>query len=871
MNKDLSKYYKARDDVRSKQSIPKHIHRSSYVRKQVENRLEGADIDYLKRQIAENLYHIQGIDEAFATRYDYYMAVAYTVRERLVQRWIATEQSIYKSGSKTVYYLSAEFLIGRQLTKNLINVGLWDPMCNALKDSGLNLYEILEEEKEPGLGNGGLGRLAACFMDSLATLEFPAIGYGIRYEFGIFEQLIMNGWQVERPDRWLRLGNPWEYYRPQLAYKVSFWGHTTHSVDAAGKTRTKWEPGLVVLGTAYDTLIPGYGVDSVNVLRLWSAGASKEFDFQLFSSGEYERAVGEKTFSETITKVLYPDDTNQRGKELRLQQQYFFVSCSLQDIIRRFRVLNSDFKDFPNKAVVQLNDTHPAIAVAELMRLLIDVHDVEWNEAWDITRRTFGFTNHTLLSEALERWPVGMFAALLPRHLELIYEINAKFLAEVRAKFPNDEDRISRMSLIEEGDDKKVRMANLACVGSKAINGVAALHTELLKKSVLKDFYEMYPEKFSNKTNGISPRRWLLVSNPKLSLLYTQKIGQGWIKHVEELKRLEPFASDPSFQKAWMKIKYDNKADLAEYILEHNKVNVNPESIFDIQVKRLHEYKRQLLKVLYIITLYNRLKANPKLKIVPRTFIFGAKSAPGYMMAKLIIKLINSVADVVNNDPDIGDQIKVVFVANFCVTLGEKIYPAADLSEQISLAGYEASGTGNMKFALNGAVTIGTLDGANVEIREEVGADNFFLFGLTVEQVAELRGRGYNPFNYYNNNTELKLVLDRIADGWFSNGDKNLFAPIVASLLDGGDTYMLLADYQSYVECQEQVSRTYLDKNTWAKMSILNALRVGKFSSDRTIAEYCHDIWKVQPLQIKLDPDEYERDRAYIKPKNIFY
>ena len=869
MKQDLSKYYKAREDIRNAQSVPKHIHRSSYVKKQVENRAERTDIDVLKRQIVENLYHLQGIDEAFATRNDYYMAVAYTVREKLVQRWIETERTIYRNDAKAVHYLSAEFLVGRQLTKNLVNVGLWDSMLHALKDSGLNLYEILEEEKEPGLGNGGLGRLAACFMDSLATLEVPAIGYGIRYEFGIFEQLIIDGWQVERPDRWLRMGNPWEFHRPQIAYKVYLWGHTSHTVDAAGRTRTKWEPGLVVLGTAYDTLIPGYGTDMANVLRLWSAGASKEFDFQLFSAGEYERAVEEKTFTETITKVLYPDDSNQRGKELRLQQQYFFVSCSLQDIIRRYKIQHTDFKDFADKVVVQLNDTHPAIGVAELMRLLIDIEGLEWNEAWNITRKTFGFTNHTLLSEALERWPVSMFAAILPRHLELIYEINAKFLGEVKAKFPNDDARVSRMSLIEEGDDKRVRMANLACVGSHAVNGVAALHTELLKSSVLKDFYEMYPEKFSNKTNGVSPRRWLLVSNPKLTLLYTQKIGQGWIKNLDELKRLETFATDATFQKAWMKIKQDNKADLAEYILEQNKVNVSVDSIFDIQVKRLHEYKRQLLDVLHIITLYNRLKANPKLRIVPRTFIFGAKAAPGYMMAKLIIKLINSVADVINNDPDMNDQLKVVFISNFCVTLGEKIYPAADVSEQISLAGLEASGTGNMKFALNGAVTIGTLDGANVEIREEVGADNFFLFGLTVEQVRDLRNRGYNPRDYYNNNPELKLVLDRIADGWFSKGDRNLFAPIVYSLLDGGDTYMLLADYQSYVACQEQVARTYLDKGTWAKMSILNALRVGKFSSDRTISEYCRDIWKIQPIKVKLDPDEF--DGAYIKPKNIFY
>ncbi len=861
-----SKYYKARDDVRNEHSTPKHVHRSSYVKKHVSNYATGIniDVDTLKREIAENLYHLQGIDEAFATKYDYFMAVAYTVRDRLVRRWLETERAIYKTSSKTIYYLSAEFLVGRQLTKNLINVGILDQVKEALGESGIDIYEILEEEKEPGLGNGGLGRLAACFLDSLATLKMPAIGYGIRYEFGIFEQMIRDGWQVERPDLWLRLGNPWEYHRSQLAYKVHFWGHTVKNTDNNGKTKTTWVPGLTVLGTAYDTLMPGYGVNNVNVLRLWKAGASKEFDFQVFDAGEYERAVAEKTFSETITKVLYPNDSNPRGKELRLEQQYFFVSCSLQDIIRRYLVTHSNFDDFPNAVAVQLNDTHPAIGVVELMHLLIDIHGLDWDRAWEITKKTFAYTNHTILSEALEKWPLDMFAVLLPRHLELIYEINNRFLDDVRAKFPNDNDKISRLSFIEEGDIKKIRMANIACAGGYSINGVAALHSELIKISVLKDFYDLYPEKFNNKTNGITPRRWLLVSNPKLAFLYTQKIGQSWISNLDELRRLEKFADDPIFHKAWMKIKQENKADLAEYILTKNKIEVDVNSIFDVQVKRLHEYKRQLLDVLYIITLYNRLKANPDLKIVPRTFIFGAKAAPGYLMAKLIIKLINSVADVVNNDPDVHGQIKVVFIANFCVTLGEKIYPAADLSEQISLAGKEASGTGNMKFALNGALTIGTLDGANVEIREEVGAENFFLFGLTVEQVQELRNRGYNPRDYYNNNKDLKLVINRIAEGWFSKGNKELFAPIVSSLLDR-DEYMLLADYQSYIECQDKVSRAYLDKTSWAKMSILNALRMGKFSSDRTIAEYCQDIWKVNPLDVELStPEEIK-----ITPKNI--
>ncbi|MCC6932236.1 MAG: glycogen/starch/alpha-glucan phosphorylase [Deltaproteobacteria bacterium] len=862
----LSEYYKTKG-VKEEKNLPhdKYIHRSEYVKKQVENDRTGTDIDTLKRAIADNLYYLQGVDEYFATPYDYYMAVAYTVRDRLMHRWMHTQQEMYTRDAKTVYYLSAEFLMGRQLQNNLINVGLWEPTFQALKESGLDLYDLLEQEFEPGLGNGGLGRLAACFLDSLSTLEYPAVGYGIRYEFGIFEQLILDGWQAESPDNWLKLGNPWEIHRPQLTYKVRFWGRTEHYIDEKGRKRTRWNPDLTVLGSAYDTIVPGYATNNANILRLWAAGASKQFDFQVFNSGEYERAVSEKTFSETISKVLYPNDSTPQGRQLRLQQQYFFVSCSLQDILRRYNVNHNEFDLLPEKVAIQLNDTHPAIGVPELMRLLIDEHDVEWEKAWSITTKCFGYTNHTLLTEALEKWPISLFGGLLPRHLEIIYEINARFLDEVRKRFPGDNEKISRLSLIEEGEEKKVRMAHLACVGGHAINGVAALHTELLKKEVLKDFHEMWPEKFSNKTNGITPRRWILLSNPKLALLITQKMGRGWIKNLDELKRLESYANDPNFQRAWRQIKLENKDDLAEYILQHNKVEVDIESIFDVQVKRLHEYKRQLLDVLYIITLYNRLKNNPNLKITPRTFIFAAKAAPGYMMAKLIIKLINSVAQVVNNDPDVRNQIKVVFLANFCVSLGERVYPAADLSEQISTAGKEASGTGNMKFALNGAVTIGTYDGANIEIRECVGEDNFFLFGLRVEEVEELKRRGYNPADYYNRNAELRGVIDRLSSGWFSNGDTTLFESIVRSLLTR-DEYLLFADFQHYLDCQEKVAQVFKDKETWTRMSIMNCLRIGKFSSDRTIKEYCEDIWRVKPLPTTLQ--DYDPESAFLHKRS---
>jgi len=814
--------------------------------------LTGMTVETLRRALADNLYYIQGKDEYFATPHDYYMAVAHTVRDRLLHRRIKTAQTYFEKDAKVVYYLSAEFLIGRLLSNNLLNMGLYKQVRKALSESGLDLDTLLERENEPGLGNGGLGRLAACFLDSLATLEIPAVGYGIRYEFGIFDQLIQDGWQVEACDDWLQFGNPWEVRRPDYMVEVKFGGHTEGYITEKGRYQVRWIADRTVLGIPYDTPVSGYNTNTVNTLRLWSAQASVEFNFEVFNTGDYVHAVADKIFSENISKVLYPNDNTPQGHELRLQQEYFFVSCSLQDIIRLYLRNHDNFDCFPDKAAIQLNDTHPSIGVAELMRLLLDEHELDWEQAWHITQNTFAYTNHTLLSEALERWPVSLFGRLLPRHLEIIYEINYRFLNDVRAKYPGDEARLARMSLIEEGAKKSVRMAHLACVGSYSINGVAALHTELLKQDVLRDFYEFWPEKFINKTNGVTPRRWLLLSNPELAQFITQKIGNKWITHLQDLKQLEAFVDDAEFRNRWRQIKHDNKQKLAEYIRDHNGIEVNPDSLFDIQVKRLHEYKRQLLNVLHIITLYNRIKSNPNVDILPQTFIFGGKAAPGYYMAKLIIKLINSVADVVNNDPDVCDRLKVVFLENYSVSLGQLAYPAAELSEQISTAGKEASGTGNMKFAMNGALTIGTLDGANVEIREEVGAENFFLFGLTAAEVSALKAKGYNPWDYYNTNAELRQVIDRIASGYFSPGNPDLFRPIVDSLLHR-DEYLHLADYQSYIDCQEQVVAAYRDQEKWTLMSILNAARTGKFSSDRTIEEYCQEIWHVEPVEIDLE------------------
>jgi starch phosphorylase len=683
-------------------------------------------------------------------------------------------------------------------------------------------------------------------------MDVPCVGYGIRYEFGIFRQSFQDGWQIESPDAWLHFGNPWEFPQPDDMVDVYFGGYTEHYTDEQGHKRVRWVPGQKVLGQPYHTMVPGYETGTVNMLRLWRARASEEFDFQLFDVGDYARAVEQKVYSENITKVLYPNDVTPQGKELRLKQQYFFVACSLRDIIRRFHIKNDDWDQFPDKVVIQLNDTHPVVAIPELMRLLVDEYQLGWERAWDITQRTFAYTCHTLLPEALEKWPVRLFERLLPRHLEIIYEINHRFLNQVRARFPGQVERVIRMSLVEEGHERRIRMAHLACVGCFSVNGVAELQSNLLKERTLRDFGEMWPQKFNSKTNGVTPRRFMRLSNPRLADLISSKIGHDWVADLDQLKKLEKYAGQVRFRRAWRAVKQQNKEDLAAYILEHTGVQVDAHSIFDVMVKRLHEYKRQLLKALHIITLYNRIKANPDIEIVPRTFIFGAKAAPGYHTAKLIIKLINSVADVANHDPDVRGRLKVVFLPNFNVSLGEKIYPAADISEQISMAGKEASGTGNMKFALNGALTTGTLDGANIEIRERVGAENFFLFGLTAQQVFALKKEGYDPLGYYHNNAELKAAIDRLSSGHFSNGDRELFKPLVESLLYR-DEYLLLADYAAYVECQDQAAQAYQDQEAWTRMAILNVARCGFFSSDRAMRQYCQDIWHVEPVKVERE------------------
>ncbi len=812
----------------------------------------GLGIEALKRDYVENLLYVQLRVPDFATDNDRYMALAYTVRDRLVHRWANTIQAYLDRDVKLVCYLSAEFLLGPHLGNNLINLGIYDDVRHAAEAAGNDWQQILDQEEEPGLGNGGLGRLAACYLDSLATLEIPAIGYGIRYEFGIFDQELHDGWQVEKTDKWLRLGNPWEVARPELFFDVMLGGHTERYQDDQGRERVRWSPGHVIKGTPYDTGIAGYRVNTCNTLRLWKAEACESFDFQAFNVGDYYGAVNDKVVSETVTKVLYPNDEPEIGKELRLAQQYFFVSCSLQDMIRiHCDIRGKTLDSFHEKFAVQLNDTHPSVAVAELMRLLVDEHHMDWDTAWHVTQNTFAYTNHTLLPEALEKWPLPLFAKLLPRHLEIIYEINRRFLDDVRLKHPDDTELLSRVSLIDESGPKYVRMAHLACVGSHAINGVAELHTVLLKRDVMRDFHELMPEKFSNKTNGVTPRRFMVQSNPKLAELISGKIGDRWITHLDELKQLEDHVDNPEFQTEWRRVKYSNKEQLADYIDQHTGITINPDSLFDIQVKRIHEYKRQHLNVLHIITLYNRIKQNPTLDIVPRTFIFGGKAAPGYYMAKLIIKLINSVAEVVNSDPDVADRLKVVFVPNFNVKNSEFIYPAADLSEQISTAGKEASGTGNMKFSLNGALTIGTLDGANIEIREEVGEENFFLFGLTADEVYALKDKGYVPRHYYQSNTELRQAIDLIKVGVFSHGDQELFRPLTDALLNY-DEYLVCADYEAYIDCQSQVDRLYKDPERWTRQSILNVARMGKFSSDRAIREYCAQIWGTEPTPVEL-------------------
>jgi starch phosphorylase len=830
---------------RAKKSAPTQLSQLS----SIEGSRCGLSVADMKQSFLDNLFCNLGRVPMAATRNDAYTALALTVRDRVHNQGVRTMEKYAQREARVVAYLSAEFLPGPHLANNLLNLGITEAARQAMSELGLNLDDLVEQEEEPGLGNGGLGRLASCYMDSLASVEIPAIGYGIRYEFGIFDQTLQDGWQVEITDKWLRYGNPWEIVRPEITYEVKFGGRSEPWTDAQGHSRMRWIPNTVVKGVAYDTPILGYRVGTCNHLRLWKAEAVESFDFAAFNHGDYYRAVEDKMRSENITKVLYPNDEMIKGKALRLQQQFFFVTCSLQDMIRVHLVLKHPLAKFHEKWAIQLNDTHPAVAVAELMRLLVDEHQLEWNTAWEVTRNTFAYTNHTLLPEALEKWPIGLFGQLLPRHLEIIYEINRRFLDEVRARFPNDDSRLARMSLIDESGERYVRMANLATVGSHHVNGVAELHSKLLVKTVMHDFAELWPKKFCNVTNGITPRRFVAISNPPLTQLITSRIGDGWLRDLNQLRKLEPLVEDAKFQREWRAVKLDAKRGLASLIEQRTGVKVNPESLFDVQVKRLHEYKRQHLNVLHILTLYLRLKHDPEADVPSRTFLFGAKAAPGYFMAKLIIKLINCVAALVNNDPALRDRLKTVFFPDYNVKNAQHIFPAADLSEQISTAGKEASGTGNMKLSLNGALTIGTLDGANVEIREEVGADNFFLFGLTAEQVNELKSRGYRPRDYYEQDKELRDVLDFIASGALSGGDSRLFRPLLDNLLEQ-DPFLVLADYRAYVDCQAQVSNLWRQPSFWTHKTILNVARMGKFSSDRSIREYCDRVWNVKPLVV---------------------
>ncbi len=805
----------------------------------------------LKQAFIDNLFYVQGRYPEVATPHDLYMSAAYTVRDRMLDRWVQSARAYQQAQARTVCYFSAEYLLGPHLANNLINLGIMDAAREAGAELGLDFDEIvIEQEEEPGLGNGGLGRLAACYMDSLATLQLPAIGYGIRYEFGIFDQVIEDGWQVEISDVWLRDGNPWEIARPKLRYSVGFGGQTEKIHDNGG-FRVHWRPNLVVTGVAYDTPILGYGVANANLLRLWKSEAPKSFDFQAFNTGDYYGAVHAKVDAENISKVLYPNDDPQAGKELRLKQQYFFVTCSLQDMIRLQLASGKGLDGLHEKFAAQLNDTHPAIAVAELMRLLVDVHAMHWDAAWHITRQTFAFTNHTLLPEALETWSVDLFERLLPRHLEIIYEINRQFLDEVRMRYLGDADMVARLSIISEQQPKRVRMAHLATVGSHAVNGVAELHTELLKSTVMRDFNRLWPERFHNVTNGVTPRRFIVVSNPRLAQLITETCqSPKWVNELPCLEQIEPFAFDADFQQRWRAVKTAAKTDLSNWLARNAGISLDPNSLFDVQAKRIHEYKRQHLNLLHVITLYERLKSNPGLDITPRSFIFGGKAAPGYVMAKLIIKLINSVAELINRDPQVNDRLRVAFLPNFNVKNGQRLYPAADLSEQISLAGKEASGTGNMKFAMNGALTIGTLDGANIEIREEVGEDNFFLFGMTADEVRERQQQGYDPQAIYQSNHELRSAIDLIDSGLFSHGDRELFRPLTNNLKQH-DPFMVLADYAAYIDCQQGIGEAYANQADWQRMSILNVARMGRFSSDRAIAEYASKIWKVEPLNLE--------------------
>lgn len=804
----------------------------------------------LKIAIRDHLVHNRAKDPETANPNDWWVALSLTVRDRIMERSSETRKTHRANNVRRVYYLSLEYLMGRLLKNNLINTGLLDNARIALGELGKDLDELWTEGPDLGLGNGGLGRLAACFMDSLATLDLPAVGYGINYEFGLFRQKFVDGKQVEHPDEWRRFGNPWAICRPECSVEVPLYGRVENHFDDLGQGHLRWTGTRSVIGVPWDVPVAGYGCSSVNFIRLWESRASKDFDFEVFNEGGYSKAVREKVESETISKVLYPNDATESGRELRLVQQYFFVACSLRDIITRHQRSNDTWDSFPEKCAIQLNDTHPAIAVAELMRILVDEEMLPWEQAWLLCQKSFSYTNHTLLPEALEKWSVPLFEKVLPRHLQIIFEINRRFLEQdVDGKWPGSQEKMIALSLIEEGHPKQIRMAHLAVVASHTTNGVAALHTELLKRHLFHDFNDLYPKRFQNKTNGITPRRWLKACNAKLSSLIDRSIGADWPRNLERLRDLERFVDDASWREEYMAAKRANKVDLAGFIAEQCGVTVSPDAIFDVQIKRLHEYKRQHLNLLYILTLYRRLIQNPDLDIAPRVFIFGAKAAPGYTLAKEIIHAINAVASKVNNDDRIQDKLKVAFLPNYGVTVAERIIPAADVSEQISTAGKEASGTGNMKLALNGAVTIGTLDGANVEIQEEVGEENIFIFGLTVEQVEALWASGYSSMDYYWADEELRAVIDWLSSDYFS-GERGTFDGIRSSLLEGGDPFLVLADYAAYVQAQTEVDQAFRDKERWARMAILNTARSGKFSSDRTIAEYARDIWKLSPVRI---------------------
>lgn len=813
---------------------------------------ETAESYSLSNQFAEHLEFMLVRDRFTAKPDDFYFSLSMSIRDRLIRKWLRT-QHVYKiQDVKRVFYFSLEYLMGRLLGNALINLDYYQECQKIIEDDGFILEDLLELEKDMGLGNGGLGRLASCFLDSMASLELPAFGYGIRYEYGIFKQEIEHGAQIEQPDNWLTYGNPWEIHRRDLNYRVQFYGRVEVAPDGDRKLKFNWVETDDILATAYDVPVPGYKNNTVNNLRLWQARATQEFSFKDFNSGNYLAAVEQKNMSENISKVLYPNDSYKKGKYLRLKQQYFFVSASLQDIIRKYKINHSSFKEFADKIAIQLNDTHPVIAIPELMRILMDKEGLGWDEAWVLTVKTFAYTNHTVVPEALEEWDVSILEELLPRHLQIIYEINQRFLDMIKLKYDCDDETLKSLSIIKEGPEKMIRMASLAIVGSHAINGVAALHSEILKEYIFPQFYKIFPAKFFNVTNGITPRRWLRHANPSVSSLITDAIGDGWIRDLSKIKKIEKFIDDEQFLDSWRAYKWTNKTDLIRYIKKEHDIVIDPDSIFDVQVKRFHEYKRQMLNVFHIITLYNRLKENPNLDIPSRTFIFAGKAAPAYLQAKMTIKLINSVAQIVNNDPEIKDKIKVVFLKNYSVSLAEKIIPAADLSEQISTAGFEASGTGNMKFALNGAVTIGTMDGANVEIREEVGDDNIFIFGLLTEEVMALKNNGYNPRDYYQKLPELKRVVDMLSTNYFNRFEPGIFKFFADALLDV-DYYCLFADYESYIKTQDTVSRSYQDVKEWTRKSIFNVSRMGKFSSDRSIKQYAELIWNVKPVKIDIE------------------